>query len=152
MEAPMTESTQTALARLRAGGFTNSGTWRRIDQKTPRCEGKIPREPGVYIFVEHNCIRYIGAAQNGLQRRMKSYERRQCDLSSPRPVHRALAKAVTATDVVEVYTLVIIGASEVGNEGLPVDRLVGLEAGLIEEFKPAWNRRGRKLILDKIEA
>jgi excinuclease UvrABC nuclease subunit len=142
---------ETELGRLITWGFIRSGTWRRDAGSPPRCEGDIPKEPGVYVFVESGHIRYVGAAKKCIRSRMDSYQRRQRDRSSSRPVHRALAKAVTATNVVEVYTRVIATAIQVGPDGLPVDHLVGLEAGLIEKFKPEWNRRGRKLVADKIE-
>ena len=147
----MDEVIDTGLDRLKAGGFTNSGTWKRSGQEPPHCEGPIPSEPGVYVFVQGGRIRYVGAAQKRLSSRIKSYERRQRDQSSNRPVHVALTKAVTKTEVVEVYTRVITPPIQVTFDGLPIDYLVGLEAGLIEEFKPAWNRRGRKLVLDEID-
>jgi hypothetical protein len=34
---------------------------------------------------------------------------------------------------------------------LPIDYTVGLEAGLIQVIDPAWNRRGRRLVLDDID-
>jgi hypothetical protein len=48
-----------------------------------------------------------------------------------------------------VYILAIAPVIELGRHGLPVNYLIGLEAGLIEKLDPAWNRRGRKVVLEE---
>ncbi len=112
------------------------------------CTGQVPTGPGLYVFVGNGKVLYVGAAQNSLQKRMRSYVRRQRNKSSNRPVHVALAKAMETGLQVEVYTLEIAQVMELGPYGLPVNYLVGMEAGIIQELNPAWNRRGVTLIVD----
>ena len=112
----------------------------------------MPTSPGVYLFIVGGVVQYVGSAQKSLHSRMRSYERRQRDPKSNRPVHTALRKAIGGSLPVEVHTLVIDQpARTCVLGGLPIDYAVGLEAGLIEAIDPAWNRRGRKSVLDKID-
>jgi hypothetical protein len=139
------------LNELIAAKFERTGVWRRNEQGLSLCEGPIPKSPGVYLFIVGGVIRYIGSAQRSLHSRMKSYERRQRDGKSIRPVHVALGKAIDGCVPVEVHTLVIDEPLRDGLEGLPIDYAVGLEAGLIRAVDPVWNRRGRTQILDALE-
>jgi hypothetical protein len=137
------------LERLMAAGFQPTGTWVSHNGKVT-CDGNIPSGPGVYAFLVGREVRYVGSAQSSLRDRMTSYERRQENQSSTRPVHIGLGDAIGSGLKVAVYTLTVRPALETGRHGLPVDYLVGLEAGLIQDIKPAWNRRGRKLLLDEL--
>ncbi len=69
---------------------------------------------------------------------MRSYERRQRSHSTTRPVHVALATALESNGPVEVYTFVPELSDKVWWKGLPIDLILGLEAGLIREFHPVW--------------
>ena len=69
--------------------------------------------------------------------------------TSTRPVHAELGRAIDGNMPVEIHTMVIDQPSR--SDGLPIDYAVGLEAGLIEALDPAWNRRGRKSVLDEID-
>jgi hypothetical protein len=118
----------------------------------------VPKAPGVYLFIAGGIVKYVGSAQKSLHARMKSYERRQRDQKltllvpqSTRPIHRELGKAIDGHKAVEVHTLVIPNPLQDGVDGLPIDYAIGLEAGLIQAVNPAWNRRGRTLLLDDID-
>jgi hypothetical protein len=133
-----------ALERLAAGGFTYTAAWRRNGQAPPVCDGVLPKDAGVYVFVQNDSIYYVGAAERSLHSRIKSYERRQRDQSAGRPVHTALASAVTPENPVEIWTRIVKPAHQKELDGLPINCLIGLEKGLIDLFDPDWNRRGRK--------
>jgi hypothetical protein len=139
------------LRNLIAAKFERTGTWRRNKQMQAICEGSIPPAPGVYLFIVGGVIHYVGSAQESLLSRIKSYERRQRDRTSARPVHVELGIAIDGSLPVEVHTLVIDQPLQYGLDGLPIDYTVGLEAGLIQAIDPAWNRRGRRLVLDDID-
>lgn len=133
------------LDRLRHAGFARSGVLRRTPSSVA-FEGTAPREPGVYAFLVRGEVTYIGAAQRGLRNRVESYLRQQTQRRSTRPVHAALAIALESDDV-EVLTVV---PEDADWNGLPVNTIAGLEAGLIKALKPAWNRRG-VTVLDVVE-
>ena len=143
---------EVGLDRLIAARFEQTGAWRRNEHGQVVCEGSLPKAPGVYVFVVSRIIRYVGSAQRSLSARMKSYERRQRDQKSDRPVHLELGKAIDRDAIVEIYTRVINDPIQNDPDGLPIDYAIGLEAGLIQAVDPAWNRRGRKLVLDDINS
>lgn len=133
-----------SVRRIKDGGFEKTGTWQHGENGIPYCKPcrgkKLPPEPGVYIFVQGNRIRYVGSAQLGIAQRIRSYERSQLKGAENRNVHRAITENVR-TGRVHVYTLVIEPANQRNPEGLPVNQIVGLEKGLIDEFDPNWNWR-----------
>jgi hypothetical protein len=142
------------INNLIAAKFEKTGTWRRNEQQQAICDGSVPTSPGVYLFIVGGVVRYVGSAQRSLFARMKSYERRQRDRTSTRPVHAELGRAIDGSLPVEVHTLVIDQPARTCSDalgGLPIDYAVGLEAGLIEAIDPDWNRRGRRSVLDEID-
>jgi hypothetical protein len=133
------------LTRLTSCGFERSAGWRLNETDVAVCEGHLPIEPGIYAFVVGREVRYIGSALSGIRSRIIGYERKQRRLSASRPVHVMLSKALKLDEQIEVYTLVPDLSEKLEWRGLPIHLLLGLEAGLIQEFAPAWNRRGRAL-------
>lgn len=136
------------LAQLTDAGFKLSGQWQRNKAGVATCHGSVPAKTGVYLFVVGENVRYVGAALGTLQRRMKSYERRQKDGKSNRPVHAKLAEAIDISPGVMVYTREIASTETTEWHTLPVSVILGLEAALIIALNPTWNRRGNKLLLD----
>lgn len=99
----------------------------------------MPTEPGVYLFVDQELVRYVGVTSGTLQLRMRPYERRLRQAISGRPVYKGIEDVLRAGREVEVYTLSNINP-RIGLWGrLPLDYLVGIESGLIEQLNPAWN-------------
>jgi hypothetical protein len=96
-------------------------------------------------------VHYVGSAQGSLHGRMRNYESQQRRGTSGRPVHAKLREAIDSGISVEVHTLEILQPLQEGLHGLPIDYTVGLEAGLIRVINPAWNRRGRSMLLDDID-
>ena len=124
-------------------GFLPSGSWRRDADRGVTCGDKIPDESGVYLFVRQGRVEYVGSALKSLSRRMRSYERRQRAHDVSRLVHRELAKAIGASEKVEVYVRSIPSGERIAWNGLPVSVLLGVEAALIAVVDPPWNSRGR---------
>jgi hypothetical protein len=56
-----------------------------------------------------------------------------------RPVHKGIRDALKKGDEVTVFTPDLKGPRLIQSEGMPLDRLVGIEAGLIETINPHWN-------------
>lgn len=140
----MSNVTRNNVRRIKDGGFEKTGAWQHDEDGIPYCKPyrgkKIPTKPGVYIFVQGNRVRYVGSAQLGIAKRIRSYERSPLNGAENRNVHRAITENVR-TGRVHVYTLVIEPANQPNLEGLPVNQIVGLEKGLIDEFDPNWNWR-----------
>ena len=147
---PAHASHVSAIEQLRHGGFKRSGAWRLTDGKA-EVEGDMPDVPGLYAFVVGKQVCYVGVAENSLKDRMASYARRQNGAHSSRPVHSKLGTAIQGSEPVEVHTLLIGKRLCADVSGLPCDRLVGLEAGLIATFQPIWNRKGLKGLMEDIE-
>jgi hypothetical protein len=108
---------------------------------------KVPKGPGVYLFVVDDSVRYVGVGDD-LSIRVGSYARtlHRATLTRPvqypsriRSVHRGIKALVESNQSVELYILAVEPRWE--TSWLPIDRLKGLESGLIEALKPQWNHR-----------
>ncbi len=136
------------LTDLQAVGFAAVAEWRLNQERKGECVGEVPHAPGLYLFVVGSEVRYVGAALGSLRRRMASYQRRQRDGSSTRPVHEALGAAVRQGEAVHIYTLEVDAGATTEWQGLPVNLILGVEGALIARLDPEWNRRGRAKVLD----
>lgn len=132
--------------------FALVANWQRDAQNLAVCieehAAVIPNAPGLYLFVANGRVQYVGSAQESLRRRMGSYRRRQIDEKSSRPVHRHLTEEIDRGQRVAVYALAVPTEARAEWRGLRVHALIGIEAALIAEFDPPWNRRGRIRSLD----
>jgi hypothetical protein len=125
--------------------FTRIGRWERNSSGEAFVNGKPPADVGLYAFVTGSQIQYVGIAGRGIQERMKDYTNNQNKQNRSRPVHRGIADALDRKEQIDVYAFVPPPDVEqviTWNES-PVHFLVGLEAALILQLNPAWNRRGR---------
>ena len=128
-----------SLKDLKHVGFKQCAFWRLRDNST-FLEGELPKNPGIYLFVVDDIVRYVGKADETLYRRVRSYERRMRGDKRLRPVHEGIRDALKRGDEVTVFTLDIEEPGIIEYEGMPLDTLVGLEAGLIEKIDLVWNR------------
>jgi hypothetical protein len=133
--------TKDALAQIVAAGFTRSAIWREAEQTQVFAE--VPAEPGIYAFVVEGQVRYIGKTHTTLRGRMMNYQRRQRMQALSRPVHLAITEVHRGKGEIEVYTIVPDLSDHRLWNGLRVDFVVGLEAGMIQQFKPVWNQPPR---------
>lgn len=119
-------------------GFERVGNW-VLDKDTIALQGDIPTAPGVYAHVVDGHVFYIGVASMGLKGRLHFY-------AKPGPTQRTsiringLIRQKLASGH-EVWVVAAFPNAGVWN-GLPVDTVTGLEAGLIREIRPPWNKRG----------
>lgn len=128
-------------------GFVLTGTFRWTGSCVLETAEKIPKVRAIYAFVRGDEVLYVGAATD-LRRRLGAYRRRQQHGSRRRrPVHGLLTEAL-GKSAVQVFTRTF--DEEHGTfDGLPVDLLIGVEAGLIATTNPIWNRRGvRRLAVE----
>jgi hypothetical protein len=142
-----------SLKDLKNVGFKQCASWRLRDDKSSflQVETEIPEKPGIYLFVVDDKVRYVGKADKTLNHRVHSYESRRRGGKRARPVHVGVRDALKRGDKVTVFTLEVKEPRIIVSEGMPLDRLVGIEAGLIETIDPDWNRynsKGRKRRID----
>jgi hypothetical protein len=135
------------LADLVAVGFVHVATWEADHSGRLRLNRNVPKGPGVYLFVVDDIVRYVGVGER-LSIRVGSYARtlHRATLTRPvqypnriRSVHRGIKALVDSNQSVELYTLAVEPRWE--TSWLPIDRLKGLESGLIAALKPQWNHR-----------
>jgi hypothetical protein len=136
------------LDDLNAAGFQHKGYWCCDEAGDAICRGGIPNVPGLYLFTVDSEIRYVGAALESLLKRMGSYQRRQRDGQSKRPVHVELRKTIRRDETVRIYVRETDVAAVIKWGDLPVSIILGAEAALIRAIDPQWNRRGRTTELD----
>ncbi len=119
-------------------GFQCSGKWELVDGEL-NLDGSIPSESGVYAFVVDDFIVYIGLTLNGLRTRMSQYRLGHARQRTSARVKNLIVEALQSGKRVEILTVM---PEPLNWNDLPVDTAAGLEAGLIREFKPAWNIQG----------
>ena len=122
---------------LRAG-FEYSGEWELVDGEL-NLKANIPSESGVYAFVVDDFIVYIGLTQTGLRTRMSHYRRGHARQRTSARVKKLIVETLQGGQRVKILTA--MPEPLIWND-LPVDTAAGLEAGLIREFRPAWNIQG----------
>lgn len=124
---------------LLRSGFELVGEWRVEPDGSIWLDGKAPHEPGVYALVVDLAVMYVGVSLDSLRGRMGHYRRgHERQLTSAR-VNKLIRATLAAGDRVEV--LVATPSASEWN-GLPVVTAAGLEAGLIQRLRPAWNKQG----------
>ena len=130
----------TTLDGLIDAGFVHAGRWTKFEVTT-----KLNLdEPGVYAFVVDGEVKYIGKTDRSLSARFRSHRERTEDAEQDDrlPVHFRLAETIYGGRAVEIYVLLGAGQTTMWR-GLPVDVLSGLEAALIRQFDPPYNRVSR---------
>ena len=135
-----------SLRALRKAGFKKCAAWSLDDSGKPQVLGSLPPEPGVYLFVVGSKIHYVGKADDSLQKRLRRYAGAMRRDERSRPVHKGIDKELASGRCVDIYAFPQANRLH-QQKGLPLDLVVGLEAGLIETLDPDWNpynSKGRK--------
>jgi hypothetical protein len=128
-----------SLAELKKAGFKKSATFELLEGNVT-LSGSLPNDPGIYLFVIGGEVRYVGKTDRSLHSRLRAYEKRLRKDLPRRQVHEGILGSIERKEIVDVYTLTITGRRFFQRDSLPVDYLVGLEAGLIENLDhPHWN-------------
>lgn len=84
-------------------------------------------------------VYYIGTATMGLRKRMYSYSKPGKSQKTSIRINGLIKDELEAGNIVE---LIAAFPDPTTWNGLPVDQVTGLEAGLIKKFAPPWNKRG----------
>jgi hypothetical protein len=129
-----------SLSELKKAGFVKSGAYRRLDGIVNLC-GNIPKHPGIYLLLVGGRVRYVGKTERSLYGRLHAYEKVLRKGFSRRMVHKGILQTIADTQSVGIYTLTVTVQQQFfKRNGLPVDYLVGVEAGLIEHLDDEnWN-------------
>jgi hypothetical protein len=123
-------------------GFRVAGQWKRTPDGI-EVDGDPPKQPGVYAFVLNDVLMYIGVTLSSLRGRMAQYRRAH---PGQRTSFRVNGLIKTALDDGKSVTI-LIATPEPGRwSGLTVNTAAGLEVGLIQDFRPQWNKQVGRLI------
>ena len=119
-------------------GFKQFGSWELRDGNI-YLAGDIPIEPAVYAHVTDGQIFYIGSATRGLKKRLYFYQRPGVTQQTSIRINALIKEELAAGRKVWVIAAF---PDPTGWNGLPVDTVTGLEAGLLRRLAPPWNKRG----------
>lgn len=123
--------------RLLRSGFQRVAAWQMEGDGIVIADA-LRRAPAVYVFLVDGEIHYIGSASVHLPRRMRNYAV-PGKLRTAGRLNGLIREELRRGRRVEI----LAAFPEPGVwQDLPVDLVLGLEAGLIREFNPPWNRRG----------
>lgn len=128
------------VANLLGRGFVEASAWVIKDTKLRRV-GDLPDAAGVYAFAIHDTAMYVGVASRSLVRRIGFYQTPGPTQSTNIRLNTLILDALRDTPVRILYACPEFSEWN----GLPVDRAMGLEAGLIASFDLPWNRKGTLL-------
>jgi hypothetical protein len=123
---------------LRAG-FQLLGQWTQDAESAIRLDAKPPAEPGVCAFVLGDAVSYVGLTNNGLRTRLDQYRLGHKGQKTNARVKALIVKALADGQHVKVL---VATPEPLEWNGLPVITAAGLEAGLIQMIRPAWNIMG----------
>ncbi|HEX4165012.1 MAG TPA: GIY-YIG nuclease family protein [Bryobacteraceae bacterium] len=124
---------------LTDAGFLYLGEWTHDPESLIRFDAKAPSAPGVYAFVVDDIVVYVGLTLSGLRTRLDQYRRGHKGQKTSARINGRISKALQEGKQVKV--LVATPEPQEWQE-LPVNTAAGLEAGLIQMIRPAWNIRG----------
>jgi hypothetical protein len=130
----------TAWTVLTGAGFQFIGEWAPDAESQIRLDAIAPSVPGVYAFIVEDIVVYIGLTLNGLKTRFDQYRRGHKGQKTSSRIKALISETLGAGKHVKV----LVATPEPSEwQELPVNTAAGLEAGLIEMIRPAWNIRGR---------
>jgi hypothetical protein len=124
---------------LTDAGFQFLGEWTHDPESLLRLDAKAPTAPGVYAFVVEDIVVYVGLTLSGLRTRLDQYRRGHKGQRTSSRINGKISQ--TLHEGKEVKVLVAMPEPSEWQE-LPVNTAAGLEAGLIEMIRPAWNIKG----------
>lgn len=124
---------------LTDAGFQLIGEWTQDPESLIRLDAKAPALPGVYAFTVDDNVVYVGLTLSGLKTRFDQYRRGHKGQRTSSRINGRISQ--TLRDGKKVKVLVATPEPSEWQE-LPVNMAAGLEVGLIEMIRPAWNIRG----------
>lgn len=130
----------TRLARLEAIGFRRCGEW-ILHGERPKVtlEAHASASKVLYAFVSGGDVVYVGKTTKTLKERLYGYQNPGSTQFTNIRGNAEILKALLAGKNVEVFALPDNGLLKYG--GFLLDLAAGLEDSIINELKPAWNKR-----------
>lgn len=135
--APPPSRETTSPDVILCAGFQALGEWTLVTGGAIRLDAQAPSEPGVFVL--DDAVAYVGLTNNGLRVRLDQYRRGYERQRTNARVRELIAQALAHGRKVRVL---IATPPPHGWNGLPVNTAAGLEAGLIQMIRPAWNILG----------
>lgn len=123
---------------LLKSGFLELGEWALLEDKI-FLKDKYPNKPAVYVFCENGTALYVGISSKNLAQRFKSYVKPGPTQTTSIRINALIAEKLKSACCIKIF---VAHPEATEWNGLPVDIVTGLEAGMIERFKPVWNKRG----------
>jgi hypothetical protein len=124
---------------LTDAGFQLLGEWTHDPESLLRLDARAPAAPGVYAFVVDDTVVYVGLTLSGLRTRLDQYRRGHKGQKTSSRINGRISQILLEGKKVKV----LVATPEPSEwQELPVNTAAGLEAGLIEMIRPAWNIRG----------
>ncbi|MBV9785813.1 MAG: GIY-YIG nuclease family protein [Acidisphaera sp.] len=124
---------------LLSAGFQHLGQWTLESESAIRLDAKAPNRPGVYAFVLGGSVAYVGLTNNSLRARLDQYRAGHRGQKTNARVKELIVKALADSQQVKVL---VATPEPLQWNRLPVITAAGLEAGLIQMIRPAWNITG----------
>ncbi len=124
---------------LTDSGFQFIGEWTQDPESLIRLDARAPSSAGVYAFIVDDVVVYVGLTLSGLKTRFDQYRRGHKGQRTSSRINGQINETLRAGKKVKV----LVATPEPSEwQELPVNTAAGLEAGLIEMIRPAWNIRG----------
>jgi hypothetical protein len=123
---------------LIAGGFHHSGVWTTGDDGELTMSGAAPGRPGLFAFVAHGRVVYMGLTLRRLDVRLDLYRPGRSQLPANVRLREKLIETLSQARSVEIYT---VSPHDSVWSGWPVNTAAGLEAAMLRRFDLPWNRK-----------
>lgn len=120
-------------------GFCKIGRWTIEGVRALTLSGALPAVPGVYAFAVDGLVHYIGVASRNLAKRLRFYRTPGPTQTTNIRLKALLLAAIEGGAEVEIYAA---SPPDFSWMGWVICGPEGLEASLIRDYAPAWNRRG----------
>lgn len=137
-QEPVRPETQLTVARLIEAGFTEFDSWLSGEGRLhpPR---NLPPRRGVYAFAIDDLVMYVGLASRSIKQRLGFYSRP----GSTQPTNIRLNETILGQiGQGHVVRVLIAHPPDLTWNGLRMSGSEALEAALIEDFCPSWNKKG----------
>lgn len=122
---------------LLAGGFEASGSIGRTSDGL--IMPTLPKQAGVYAFVQDGVVQYVGVATRSLAQRLYGYARPVPTQTTNQRVNAMLIRLLEEGAAIDIFCAC---PPDLEWNGFVISGSVGLEAGLILRHHLPWNIRG----------
>ena len=126
------------VASLEEAGFKEVGCWSPDELRLNPPKG-LPSVRGVYAFAIDECAMYVGLASRSVKQRLAFYSRPGVTQRTNVRLNSLIRELSNNGHIVRIF---IAHPPDLEWNGLRVSGSEGLEAALIEDFRPPWNMKG----------